>query len=85
MPSWLWILIVVAVVVVLLQLFARRTVIGRVDPTQVSLSPELVAQVRQLAVSGQQIPAIKLLCQSTGMGLAAAKTMVDRMTAGGQH
>lgn len=79
MPTWLWILLAVIVVVVVIQLLAVRSVRGKVDPTTVTLSPELAGRVRAMAESGQVIPAIKVLRQETGLGLAAAKQMVDKM------
>ncbi|NNG37314.1 hypothetical protein [Nakamurella aerolata] len=79
MPTWVWILIAVIAVVLVSGLLAVRSVRGTVDPTQVTLSPDLAGRVRGLAESGQVIPAIKLLRQETGLGLAAAKQMVDKM------
>lgn len=73
--------IVVAVLLILLAvLLARRAAAGRVDPTQLLLDPALMAKVRALAESGQKVQAIATLRQGTpGLGLAAAKAMVDRM------
>ena len=81
MPTWVWIVVAVLVVVLSLMIVARRTV-GGVDPTQLLLDPDLVGRVRALAQSNQKIAAIKLLRDGTpGLGLAAAKQMVDRMAA----
>ena len=75
---------VVVVVVLLFLIFARR-VAGGVDPTQLLLEPDLVGRVRALAQADQKIAAIKLLREGTpGLGLAAAKQMVDKMAASPQ-
>ncbi len=72
---------VIVVIVLLFLIFARR-VVGGVDPTQLLLDPDLVARVRTLAAADQKIAAIKLLREGTpGLGLAAAKQMIDRMAA----
>ena len=82
MQTWVWIVVVVLVVVLLFVVIARRMV-GGVDPTQLLLEPDLVGRVRALAQSDQKIAAIKLLREGTpGLGLAAAKQMVDKMAAG---
>lgn len=79
MDAWVWIVVVVLVLVLLFMIFARRAV-GGVDPTQLLLEPELVGRVRALAQSNQKIAAIKMLRDGTpGLGLAAAKQMVDKM------
>ena len=81
MQTWVWIVAVVLVVVLLFMFFARRAV-GGVDPTQLLLEPDLVGRVRTLAQADQKIAAIKLLREGTpGLGLAAAKQMVDKMAA----
>ncbi|MDQ2737047.1 MAG: hypothetical protein M3Y35_00010 [Actinomycetota bacterium] len=74
-----WTIVAVLVVILLATVFARRAV-GGVDPTTLTFDPDLIGRVRALALAGQPIPAIKLLREQTpGLGLAAAKTMVDRM------
>jgi hypothetical protein len=79
--TWVWIVVVVLVVVVLFMFLARRAV-GGVDPTQLLLEPDLVGRVRALAQADQKVAAIKLLREGTpGLGLAAAKQMVDKMAA----
>ncbi|WP_037365461.1 ribosomal protein L7/L12 [Nakamurella lactea] len=80
MDAWLWVVVAV-LLVVLVVVLARRTAVGRVDPTQLLLDPTLMAQVRSLAESGQKVQAIATLRSGTpGLGLAAAKAIVDRMT-----
>lgn len=84
MPTWLVVVLVVVVVVLLLAALAgrgaRRTLAGP-DPTDVSIPADVAAEVSRLAVSGQQIAAIKLLRERTGLGLAASKQITDRMIA----
>ena len=81
MQTWVWIVVIVLVVVVLFVIMARRAV-GGVDPTQLLLEPDLVSRVRTLAQADQKVAAIKLLRDGTpGLGLAAAKQMVDKMAA----
>lgn len=84
MPTWLVVVLAVLLVLVLLALVgvrAGRAALGGPDPTDVTIPPELAAEVSQLAVSGQQIHAIKKLRDGTGIGLAAAKQITDRMIA----
>ncbi len=82
MDVWVWIVVVVVVVVVLVAMILARRVVGGVDPTQLLLDSDLVGRVRALAQADQKIAAIKLLRQGTpGLGLAAAKQMVDKMAA----
>ena len=70
------------VIVLLLRFLMRRAVVGRVDPTELLLEPELVNRVRALARADQKVAAIKLLRDGTpGLGLGPAKVMVDRMAA----
>lgn len=81
MTLFVWILAAVLALGVILMLVGKRAV-GGVDPTTVSFEPDLINQVRALAATDQPIAAIKLLRQHTpGLGLAAAKLMVDRMAA----
>jgi ribosomal protein L7/L12 len=43
------------------------------------VSPEVLAEVRELKSRNQLIQAIKVMRQHTGMGLRDAKDAVDRM------
>ncbi len=81
MGNWNLIVGVVLVVVILTVVVMRRANRG-VDPTQLLLDPDLIGRVRGLARTDRKIQAIKLLRDGTpGLGLAAAKLMVDRMAA----
>lgn len=85
MPSWLWTLLIVVLLIAVMLALAGRAAVRGVDPTQVSLSPEVADQARALARQGQKIPAIRLIRDHTRMPLAAAKMIVDRMAAGDQR
>ncbi|MET3804218.1 ribosomal protein L7/L12 [Nakamurella sp. UYEF19] len=81
MDAWVWIIVAILVLLLLGTVIGRRAA-GGVDPTQLLLDPELVGRVRKLAQANQKIAAIRLLRESNpGLGLAAAKVMVDRMAA----
>lgn len=83
MATWVWIIVIVLVVFAAVRVFARRAALRGVDPTQVTLSPEVANQARALALQGQKIHAITLIRDHTEMPLAAATLIVDRMAAGG--
>jgi ribosomal protein L7/L12 len=81
MSTWSWFFLGIVVVLLLAMLLTRRANSG-VDPTQLLLDPDLVTQVRALAVQNQKVTAIKMLRDGTpGLSLASAKVMVDRMAA----
>ncbi|MTD15860.1 hypothetical protein GIS00_18145 [Nakamurella sp. YIM 132087] len=79
-----WVVVAVLVVLVALVVTARRMVRKPgIDPTDLLLDPALMARVKELAISDRKIQAIKELRDGVpGLGLATAKTMVDRMAAG---
>jgi hypothetical protein len=80
--TWIWLGVAFLLAVLVLNLVARRTIRGRVDPTDLLLEPELVNEVRALARTNQKAAAIALLRRRTpGLGLAPAKLMVERMAA----
>jgi hypothetical protein len=80
--TWIWIITAVLAVVLVLVVVGRRAAVGRVDPTDLLLDPELVDQVRALARANQKPAAITLLRKHTpGLGLAPATVMVERMAA----
>lgn len=79
----MWIIVIVLVVFAVLRMLARRTALRGVDPTQVTLTPEVANQARTLALQGRKMHAIKLIHEHTDMPLAAAKMIVDRMVTGG--
>lgn len=80
MDVWIWAIVAAVVAFVLLRTVGRRAVVGRVDPTDLSLEPELVNEVRALARAGRKTEAIKMLRDGApGLGIGPAKVMVDRM------
>ena len=82
MDTWIWIVAAILAVVLVLAVVGRRAAVGRVDPTDLLLDPELVDQVRALARANQKPAAITLLRKhNPGLGLAPATVMVERMAA----
>jgi hypothetical protein len=80
--AWVWIVVAILLFVLLLGVLGRRAARGRVDPTDLLLEPELVEEVRALARGGHKAAAIALLRKRTsGLGLAPATLMVERMAA----
>ena len=80
--AWVWIVVIVVVVVLIAAIATGRRALTGVDPTQLTLDPALVAQVKALAIAGRKIEAINALRAGTpGLSLAHAKNMVDRMAA----
>jgi ribosomal protein L7/L12 len=53
--------------------------VGDVNDVEEGAALALLAEVRQLALSGKKIAAIKLYREKTGVGLKEAKDVVDRM------
>lgn len=79
--SWILVLLLVLAACVVLVFAARRAAARGADFTDVTISPELAERVRNTALSGRQILAIKILRDETRMPLAAAKLVVERMVA----
>lgn len=48
-------------------------------PVYDAASPPVSAEVRQLALEGKKIQAIKVLREQTGLGLKESKDIVDRL------
>lgn len=69
-----------------LVLLAAAVAVGRraarkgVDPTQVTLDPALVEEIRGLHAQNRKVQAIALLRQRTGVNLQSAVVIVDRLT-----
>jgi ribosomal protein L7/L12 len=81
---WQWIVIIVAAALIALVIVSRRATRSRVDPTQVSIDPGLAAQVRDLEAKGKKLEAVRLLRERTGLGLADAVRIVDKLAASGK-
>jgi ribosomal protein L7/L12 len=79
--TWFWLVMLpVAAVIALVIVRAMRTR-SRVDPTDVSLDPALVTNVRELYRKGDKLAAVKALRAATGLGLADAIRIVDKLGA----
>jgi len=79
---WFWIVTIVAAALVALVIVNVRAARSRVDPTQVSIDAALAAEVRTLYAKGDKLQAVKKLRAATGLGLADAVRIVDKMGAG---
>lgn len=79
MDTWIWILVGLLVALVLLLVVARRAARSGVDPTQVSIEPDVMAKLEELCGAGRKVEAIRVLRQSTGLGLAPAVAIVERI------
>ena len=79
MDAWLWIALVVLVIPFLA---IRRAARNRVDPTEVSIDPATAARVRELYAQGDnagRLQAVKELRAATGLGLADAVRIADKL------
>ena len=77
------------VVVVVVAAFAAWVIVGRlasasrsrVDPTQLTIDPALAVRVRELYAAGDKVKAVKALREATGLGLADAVRIADKLGA----
>jgi len=79
---WWWVSLLVLLALIGVFMIARRSAKARVDPTQVSIDPALAARVRELYAQGDQngrLQAVKELRAATGLGLADAVRIADKM------
>jgi ribosomal protein L7/L12 len=79
--TWFWIALVSLVVLVIPFLAIRRAAKNRVDPTNVSIDPELAHRVRVLCRQDQKVQAVKELREATGLALRDALTIVEKLAA----
>lgn len=84
MDIWLWIVIIVAAALIALLIVTNRAARSRVDPTQVTIDPALATQLRDLEAKGKKLEAVRVLRASTGLGLADAVRIVDKLAASGK-
>ena len=80
MSSWFWIAIVIAAALAAI-LVSRLGARSKVDPTQVSIDAAVAAQVKQLYAGGDKLQAVKTLRAATGLGLADAVRIADKLGA----
>ncbi len=77
------------VVVVVVAAFAAWLIVSRtasaarsrVDPTQLTIDPALATEVRDLYAAGDKVKAVKALREATGLGLADAVRIADKLGA----
>lgn len=78
---WFWVVVVVGAAVIALVLVGTRSRSRpRVDPTQVTIDPALAGRIKALTTKGDKLAAVKELRSATGLGLADAVRIVERMT-----
>lgn len=82
MDIWLWVVIIVAAVLVAFVILGTRGARSGVDPTQVSIDPALATKVRELYAKGDRLQAVKDLRAATGLKLADAIRIADKLGAG---
>ena len=81
MSIWFWIAVVIAAALAAL-LVSRLGARSRVDPTQVSIDAAVAAEVKRLYAGGDKPQAVKTLRAATGLGLADAVRIADKLGAG---
>ena len=77
--TWLLIVIMVVAVPLVLLFIARRAARSRVDPTEVTIDPTLAATLVDMYHQGNKVQATKLLRERTGLALADAVRIVERL------
>ena len=83
MDIWFWIVVIVGAALVGLVIVGTRSARSRVDPTQVSIDAALAGRVRELYAKGDKLQAVKDLRAATGLGLADAVRIADKLGAAG--
>ncbi|HEY5115790.1 MAG TPA: hypothetical protein VIJ00_09725 [Nakamurella sp.] len=79
METW-WILLIAAVIALVFVLaWSARKRRSYVDPTQVTIDAALAGQVTELYQQGKKVEAVKLLREQTGLSLADAVTIVEKI------
>lgn len=83
MDIWFWIPLLVAAALAALIIVGRAGARSRVDPTQVTIDPAVAGRVRELYAKGDKLQAVKTLRAATGLGLADAVRIADKLGAHG--
>lgn len=79
METW-WILLIAAVIALVIVLaWSARKRRSYVDPTQVTIDASLAGKVTGLYQQGKKVEAVKLLREQTGLSLADAVTIVEKI------
>lgn len=81
MDIWFWVVVSIAAALVAFVIIGRRSARARVDPTQVSIDAALAGQVRERYAGGDKLGAVKMLREATGLGLADAVRIADKLGA----
>ena len=81
MDIWFWVVVLPIAALIALVIVGAVRSRSRVDPTDVSLDPALVANVRELYRKGDKLAAVKALRAATGLGLADAVRIADKLGA----
>jgi len=77
--TW-WILLIAAVIALVIVLaWSARKRRSYVDPTQVTIDAALAGKVTGLYQQGKKVQAVKLLREQTGLSLADAVTIVEKI------
>ena len=84
MDIWYWLVILVILALIGFVMVSRRNVRSRVDPTEVTISPDLAREVKQLYLANKKLEAVKALRAATGLGLADAVRIADKLGAAGK-
>ena len=79
METW-WILLIAAVIALVIVLaWSARKRRSYVDPTQITIDASLAGKVTSLYQQGKKVEAVKLLREQTGLSLADAVTIVEKI------
>lgn len=81
MDIWFWVVVIIGAALIAFVIVGTRSARSRVDPTQVSIDAALAGQVRELYAAGDKLGAVKMLRAATGLGLADAVRIVDKLGA----
>lgn len=81
MDIWFWVVILLAAAVIGFVMVGRWSARSRVDPTQLSIDAALAGQVRERYAAGDKLGAVKILRAATGLGLADAVRIADKLGA----
>jgi len=78
---WFWVVVIIGAALIALIIVGTRSARSRVDPTQVSIDAALAGRVRERYAAGDKLGAVKMLREATGLGLADAVRIVDKLGA----
>ncbi len=81
MDIWFWVVVMIAAALIAFVMVGMRNARSRVDPTQLSIDAALAGQVRERYAAGDKLGAVKMLRAATGLGLADAVRIADKLGA----